>query len=272
MGKGIDQVLSGGQMNVCVLVMEGTNNEAETMHALSQVGLKPHLVHVGDLLARKSRLTEFQGLVIPGGFSAGDYVRSGAIFASYLRSLLPELQRFIADGYPVLGICNGFQILVELGILPGGEDAIPRVALARNASARFECRTVQVRRENDNLFTRGLKPGEIIELPVAHAEGRFLAPPEVWEKLVERKQVAFRYVGADGARAEYPYNPNGSLDDIAALTNQQGNVFGMMPHPERAFYWYQGASWTRRGKTSGYGPGYAIFRGMADYSAGREGE
>jgi len=255
-------------MNVCVLVMEGTNNEAETMHCLMKVGLRPVLVHVGELLSGGHRLKEFQGLVIPGGFSAGDYVRGGAIFASYLRAIITDLRWFIDAGHPVLGICNGFQILVELGLLPEIEnDKIPsqKAALTRNGSARFECRTVRLRRENDNLFTRSLKPGELLELPVAHAEGRFVAPKEVWQEMVATDQVAFRYIGASDGPAGYPYNPNGSLDDIAGVTNRAGNLLGMMPHPERAFYWYQGASWTRRGSNRGPGQGHAIFQGMADY-------
>ncbi len=256
-------------MNVCVLVMEGTNNEAETMHCLLRVGLRPSLVHVRELTLGSRHLKEFQGLVIPGGFSAGDYVRSGAIFASYLRSMIMELRRYIDRGHPVLGICNGFQILVELGFLPdfgNGKLSTQTVGLAMNSSARFECRTIRLRRENNNLFTHSLDPEKKdFELPVAHAEGRFVAPREVWQQVVDTDQVAFRYVGTDGDPVGYPQNPNGSLDNIAGLSNPAGNVLGMMPHPERAFYWYQASSWTRRKSKQGYGPGYTIFQGMADY-------
>ncbi|HBR10378.1 TPA: phosphoribosylformylglycinamidine synthase I [Candidatus Acetothermia bacterium] len=264
-------------MDICVLVMEGTNNEAETSHCLTAVGLTPHIVTVRELITHKYSLHQFKGLVIPGGFSAGDYVRSGAIFAAYLRPLLADLRSFITNGWPVLGICNGFQILVELGVLPDCKDSKetpePTAILTRNSSARFECRTVLLRCEQTNLFTRGLKQGEILELPAAHAEGRFVASAKILEEITTTGQVAFRYVGppctitvhGPSATAEYPYNPNGSLSDIAGLGNQQGNVLGIMPHPERAFYWYQQAGWTRRQKEQRHGSGYALFAGMAAY-------
>ncbi|MCI2424761.1 phosphoribosylformylglycinamidine synthase I [Candidatus Acetothermia bacterium] len=260
-------------MDICVLVMEGTNNEAETSHSLAAVGLTPHIVIIRELIAGKYSLHQFNGLVIPGGFSAGDYVRSGAIFAAYLRPLLPDLRSLIADGWPVLGICNGFQILVELGVLPdckeNDETPGPTAILTRNSSARFECRAVSLRCEQINLFTRGLKRGEIIELPAAHAEGRFVTSTKILEEITTTGQVAFRYVGPS-IPAEYPYNPNGSLDDIAGLVNRQGNVLGIMPHPERAFYWYQQASWPRQQEVHHYGPGYPFFAGMAAYIKERE--
>lgn len=255
-------------MDICVVVMEGTNNEAETSHCLAAVGLTPHIVTVRELIAHRYSLHQFNGLVIPGGFSAGDYVRSGAIFAAYLRPLLTDLRSFIADGWPVLGICNGFQILVELGVLPdcngSKENPVPTAILTRNSSARFECRAVSLRCERTTLFTRGLKQGEILEMPAAHAEGRFVTSTKILEEITATGQVAFRYVGPSAA-AEYPYNPNGSLHDIAGLGNKQGNVLGIMPHPERAFYWYQQADWPRRQEEQRYGSGYALFAGMAAY-------
>ncbi len=252
-------------MDICVLVMEGTNNEAETSLCLTAVGLTPHIITVRELIDQKYSLRQFTGLVIPGGFSAGDYVRSGAIFAAYLKPLLAELQRFITDGWPVLGICNGFQILVELGILPDcNESPEPTAILTRNNSARFECRTVSLRCEQTNLFTRGLTQGEILKMPAAHAEGRFVTSTKILEEITTTGQIAFRYVGPTSP-AIYPYNPNGSLSDIAGLMNRQGNVLGIMPHPERVFYWYQQADWTRQRKEQRYGPGYALFAGMAAY-------
>jgi phosphoribosylformylglycinamidine synthase len=161
--------------------------------------------------------------VIPGGFSYGDYLRTGAI-AQY-SPVMKSVRDFARAGSPVLGICNGFQILLEAGLLPG--------AMLRNRSLKFICKDVFVRLENAQTpFTGSIAPGRVLRLPIAHAEGNYYADPETHRALVEHRQIVFRYCSADG-RITDEANPNGSLDGIAGICNRAGNVLGMMPHPER---------------------------------------
>jgi phosphoribosylformylglycinamidine synthase len=164
------------------------------------------------------------GVILPGGFSYGDYLRCGAI-ASFA-PLMEEIRRFADRGGPVLGICNGFQILCEAGLLPG--------ALARNRSLRFVCRIVDVRVETTATpITADVLPGEVLEMPVKHGEGRFLANEDELRALEEEGRVVFRYCGPSGDVGE-PWNPNGSANHIAGVRNEAGNVVGLMPHPEHA--------------------------------------
>jgi phosphoribosylformylglycinamidine synthase I len=163
-------------------------------------------------------------VILPGGFSYGDYLRCGAI--ARFSPVMGEVIRFAREGGPVLGICNGFQVLLEAGLLPG--------VLLRNASLKFVCRTVHLRVENTaTLFTRRYRQGEVVAIPIAHGEGNYFADPGTLAALEERKGVMFRYCDADG-RAEAGANPNGSAANIAGVINSDGNVMGMMPHPERA--------------------------------------
>ncbi|UCC92196.1 MAG: phosphoribosylformylglycinamidine synthase subunit PurQ [Thermoplasmata archaeon] len=273
-------------IRVCILRIEGTNCEDESMYAFQRLGAKAEQVHLKQLTGSSVEgngprsLEDYQVLFIPGGFSSGDYVRAGAIFASRIKSeLAQELTQFIDDGYPVGGVCNGFQVLVELGALPGfapGLADAPEAVLMTNDSSRFECRPTLLKVESKSgPWTRRLKKGEVIQVPVAHAEGKFAFPQgeeeALLDMLVENEQICFRYVGPDGDYADYPYNPNGSLDNIAGITNEAGNVFGMMPHPERVFFRNRMSDWTRVKQmgggtvTDGYGPGKQVFDGVLAY-------
>lgn len=247
-------------MKVCILRIEGTNCEQETYDAFLELGAQPEMVHLKELTV--DNLFDYQCVMIPGGFSSGDYVRAGAIFAARIKStLISALQKYVENGYPVGGICNGFQILVELGLLPRMVDK-PIACLATNDSARFECRPTLLKLENHCAFTQNMDIGGIYEIPSAHAEGKFVSP--VTDELMENNQVIFRYVNADGDYAGYPWNPNGSHYNIAGITNEYGNVFGLMPHPERAFHQYQNQDWTRQNGTGAHGR--LVFESVLEYA------
>jgi len=161
-------------------------------------------------------LSGFDGVLVPGGFSYGDYLRCGAM--ANQSNIMAEVKKAADAGKPVLGVCNGFQILTEAGLLPG--------ALLRNTNLKFMCRTVQLKVENNNtLFTNQYEPGQIIHIPIAHGEGNYYCDEETLQSLKDNNQIVFTYSGD---------NPNGSLEDIAGIINERGNVLGMMPHPERA--------------------------------------
>lgn len=256
-------------MNFCVLRAPGTNCDGETARALEELGCGAEVVHLRRLLDGRADILGYSGLVIPGGFSYGDHVRSGAIMGRTMAHALGgKLSRFVDEGRLVLGICNGFQVLAEAGLLPGfdGTSRFPEMALSKNASSHFEDRWVHLRAEEGRcLFTRGLPP--FLRMPVAHGEGRVVLPPGGLEHLEASGQVALRYVLRSGEPAEghYPENPNGSIGDIAAIANPEGNVLGLMPHPERAFLRILYPDWTRTG-WEGYGDGYLLLRNMVEYA------
>ncbi len=255
----------------CIVRVGGTNCDFETKVALEDLGLQADVVHMNQLLKGKVRLEDYQLLVIPGGFSYGDYVRAGAIWGKKLVSRIgKELERFIDEGKAVVGICNGFQVLVESGILPGlsGLSEHPEVALATNSSARYECRWVHIKHRGSRckLLSR-VGEEAVLRIPVGHGEGRFVASKDVLDKIVDLGLVVFTYCKPDGSPAneEYPYNPNGSMLDIAAICNPEGNVMGMMPHPERAYFGWQLPDWTRFDSPPAYGDGKIILESIADY-------
>ncbi len=266
-------------VKVCILIIEGTNCEEETSQAFRRSGASPEVVHLKQLLGQDTspeetrKLGDYQILVIPGGFSSGDYVRAGAILAARMKSRMEdELVQFIEEGKPVLGICNGFQILVELGVLPGIESPMsryPTASLGWNDSGRFECRPTLLENWNKGkcIFTSKLERGQIIQAPTAHAEGKFMLPKhrekELLDTLKDNDQIVFRYVDTEGQIAGYPWNPNGSLFGIAGICNSEGNVFGMMPHPERTYLGIQQADWTRNVPDNG--DGKAVFESVLDY-------
>ena len=199
-------------MKIAVIVFPGSNCDIDLYEAL-------HTVCDADVeyvSYKQDNLDSFDAVMLPGGFSYGDYLRCGAI--ARFSPIMPAVIEFAKNGKPVFGTCNGFQILTEVGLLPG--------ALKRNNSLKFVCKTVELTVENTNTpFTYLYKKGEKINLPIAHADGSYYADEELLAELEENGQVVFRYSKE---------NPNGSLNDIAGITNKQGNVLGMMPHPERA--------------------------------------
>ena len=264
---------------VCVLIIEGTNCEEESYLCFKRLGAKPEKVHLKQLTGtdvtsdERRRLSDYQLLVLPGGFSAGDYVRAGVIFAARLRSRLSDdLVDFVREGKPVLGICNGFQILVEAGLLPamsGVMAEVPEAVLGTNDSARFECRPTLLRKVNRGscVFTSRIPEDRICQIPSAHAEGKLMFPLDRTKKVVreleDNDQVVFKYVDPEGRFAGYPWCPNGSTENIAGLCNRDGNVFGMMPHPERVFFRYTHSDWTRN--PDGSGDGRAVFESVLEY-------
>ena len=234
-----------------VLRAAGTNCDRETQYALQQAGFKAERVHVFRLMENPDALKEYQFLVIPGGFSYGDDVAGGKILANQMLHRLAEpLNEFLADGKCALGICNGFQVMIKSGLLPWSEvspaEANRDATLAWNDSGRFEDRWVHLRADSDKCIF--LPPGEIIALPIAHGEGKFVPLDEdVLNRLKESDQVAVRYVDADGNSGPYPVNPNGSIDDVAGICDPTGRVMGLMPHPERFVDITHHPQWTRGG-------------------------
>ena len=218
-----------------MLQFPGSCDERDALNACRLAGGEARLIWHGD-----DDLGGVEAIVVPGGFSYGDYLRAGSI--ARFSPAMEAVARFAADGGPVIGICNGFQVLCESGLLPG--------ALLPNDSTRFTCHQGElVVGEADSPWTSALDPGETISIPVKHQSGRFFAPPDLLDEIVSGGQVAFRY--APGT------NPNGSLDDIAGIVNRDGNVLGLMPHPEHAV-----------DPLTGSVDGLGIFRGVIGAGVG----
>lgn len=249
-------------VRAAILTMEGTNNEEEAYLSFKHAGASPEIVHLKKLENRAKKIADYDIVFFPGGFSAGDYVRAGAVMAARIRSaLMKDVEEFVESGRPVMGSCNGFQVLVELGLIPNVDNHYSlEAALAPNISNRFEARTVHVRINRGNcLFLKMFEEGQIIKLPIAHSEGRFIAKSgEVLDKIVKNGMNVVTYVNARGVAAGYPWNPNGSENNIAGLCNKQGNVLGLMPHPERVFYRYTESDWTRENGKDGKGSPFFI--------------
>lgn len=223
---------------VCVLKTDGINCDEEMAYAFEVAGAKPEVVHVNQLRNDERRLGHYSVLAIPGGFSYGDDIASGNVLATELTSYLSDqLQDFVDKGKPVLGICNGFQVLVKTGLLPNRTLGEQQVTLANNEVGRFECRWIDL--EAGQSASKFVRPEDFAEQPIpmqtAHGEGRFFGNQDDIRQLKENGQVVFRYTTPElKSPAGYPENPNGAVDDIAGICDPSGVVLGMMPHPERS--------------------------------------
>jgi phosphoribosylformylglycinamidine synthase subunit PurQ / glutaminase len=207
-------------MRFGIIVFPGTNCDTDTLWVIRQVLQQP----ADPVWHEDTDLSSYDAVILPGGFAHGDYLRAGAI--ARFSPVMGAVQEFATAGKPVLGICNGFQVLVEAGLLPG--------AMMRNQGLRFVCKDVHLRVENaSSRFTYTLEPGQRLRLPVAHNEGAYYADADTVARMNERGQVLLRYCDAEGHVTDAA-NPNGSVENIAGITNEAGNVFGLMPHPERA--------------------------------------
>ena len=226
-----------------VVVFPGSNCDHDAYHALKHVMGQD----VRFLWHKESDLDGSDVIILPGGFSYGDYLRCGAI--ARFSPIMREVVRHAERGGHVLGVCNGFQILCEAGLLPG--------ALLRNASLRFVCREVHLRTEHaETAFTNALSAGQVLAIPVAHGEGNYYTDDRTLDEIEANRQVVFRYCDARGERTPGS-NPNGSLNDIAGVINKAGNVFGMMPHPERSME-------TLLGSSDGIGIFQSIIRALGE--------
>jgi len=265
-------------VNALVLTGYGLNCDHETAYALELAGAKAFRVHINSLIDRTVDLMDFQMMVFGGGFSWGDDHGAGVIQAVRMRTHLgDQILEFIEAGYLVLGICNGFQTLVNLGLLPGLNHDYTRraVALTYNDCGNFRNDWVALKSNPDSpcIFTAGI---DRMELPVRHGEGKFYTGPSTLTQLMDNNQVVLQYAGPDDrpANGEFPYNPNGSVNDIAGICDPTGRVFGLMPHPEAFNHWTNHPNWTRhkemtkrRGGTVDSGPtiGLRMFQNAVDY-------
>jgi phosphoribosylformylglycinamidine synthase subunit PurQ / glutaminase len=238
-------------MKFAVVVFPGSNCDHDAHHMATQVlGVEAEFVWHKD-----ASLGNADVVLLPGGFAHGDYLRTGAV--ARFSPIMQAVKRFAADGGPVIGICNGFQVLTEAGLLPG--------AMLRNRSLQYQCEYVHVRVEQtDTPFTVSCTPGQVLRIPIAHGEGNYYAEPEVIDRLEQNRQVIFRYTTASGELTPEA-NPNGSLNNIAGLCNETRNVVGLMPHPERACELAVGSAdglvifesvlqWARAGVGQGFSP------------------
>lgn len=233
-------------MKVAVLRFPGSNCDLDAIQILKEIKVDAELVWHKDFGG-----SDYDAVILPGGFSYGDYLRAGVIAAH--SPAIQEVKAMARDGKPVAGICNGFQILTEAGLLPG--------ALVENSSLKFICEWCIIKVETERTaFTRLFKKGQLLRMPIAHHQGRYFIDEVSLKELYERDQIVFRYVDEEGNPTESS-NPNGALENIAGVCNPEGNVVGLMPHPERAAETILSPS-----KTA---DGLAFFKSMVEYSGGR---
>jgi len=265
-----DKKINKNQVRVIVLRTAGTNCDVETAYAFEHFGAQADLVHINRLFGHEVALKDYHILAIPGGFTYGDDIISGRILANELRLRLSDaLRRFHDDGKLMLGICNGFQVLVRAGLLPGDVDAASRrfeqtATLTYNDSGKFEDRWTYLSVSDQSVWTQGMNGA--VYFPVAHAEGKFMPQNEnLLRRLQDNGQVIFRYCTQEGEEPQYPANPNGSVDHIAGIADKSGRVLGLMPHPERHFFTYHHPRWTRRTTNMSLGDGAKVFENGVTY-------
>ncbi|MDI6815975.1 MAG: phosphoribosylformylglycinamidine synthase I [Actinomycetota bacterium] len=253
---------------VLVLLAAGINRDGDAQNAFTRAGADAERVHINDLVDGRKKLKDYQILMLPGGFSFGDDIASGKVLANKLKyKLKDDLLEFVGDGKLVLGVCNGFQVMVKLGILPGFDGDYMRqdVTLTHNDSGKFEDRWVhlKVNPQSNCVFTRGIE--KVIYVPICHGEGKFIPEDDATlARLRHNGQVAAEYVDEHGTHGGYPINPNGSVEHIAGICDETGRVFGMMPHPENYIVRTQHPRWTRE-QLADEGDGLAIFKNAVDY-------
>lgn len=260
--------------NIKVLVLRtaGTNCDEETKVAFELLKAKVEMVHVNDLIKGKHKIYDYQIVALPGGFTYGDDIAAGRILANELKmKLKSELKRFLNNNGLMIGICNGFQVLVKTGILPGSKNWQQKVTLSCNDSGKFEDRWVYLKTQgtshksqvNKCVWTKGID--DVIYLPVAHGEGKFIPESnEILFELEENNQVVLQYCNSQGAMSSYPDNPNGSAGHVAGICDTTGRVFGLMPHPERCVFRTQHPRWTRE-KLNGIPDGLKIFKNAIEF-------
>ncbi len=252
----------------------GLNCEEETRYGFLLAGGSADIVHINDCIDRPKLLRRYQILAIPGGFAYGDDTGAGNAYANKLKNhLWDSLVRFIQGDHLVIGICNGFQILVNLGLLPGFHHAYGKkeIALLHNDSSRLIDRWTDLKSFSESPWLTGI---DMTSFPIGHGEGKFYTTPKTLEKLRKKKMVALRYVHGDMCEyQQLPANPTGTLDDIAAITDETGRIFGIMPHPERALFFTQLPTWPLRKeqcirngeKLPVHGPGLKVFQNAVTY-------
>jgi phosphoribosylformylglycinamidine synthase len=259
---------------VIVLAGYGLNCEEETLFAFNHCGVEGKIVHVNDLIENPDNLKEYQILALPGGFSYGDDTGSGNAFAQKMKlAIFDQLKSFVERDTLTIGICNGCQILINLGLVPALTEYGKRdVAVTYNSTARYQCRWIDIKVDSKSPWLAGI---EKLHLPVAHGEGRFMMEDQTLETLKANEQIAARYVKTDGnfAKEEFPYNPNGSVFDIAAMSDPTGRVVAIMPHPERGMFTSQRDDYHElKDASQRFGTilpeetdGMAVFRNAAKY-------
>ena len=251
---------------VIVLSGYGLNCEDETKYAFELAGGTGQIVHINDLIKNKNLLNDFQIMAIPGGFAYGDDTGAGNAYGLKLKNHLWEnISKFITKDRLVIGICNGFQVLVRTGLLPFGTIGEMQATLSNNGSGHFECRWINLKAEENNacVFLEGMN--DMVSYQVAHGEGRFYAGQPELERVEAEKLVVFRYCDSLGSPTqEYPLNPNGSLNAIAGITDPTGRILGLMPHPERFIRPTQHPNWRRQELEP---QGLPIFQKMVNYAS-----